>query len=111
MPRQGRRRPPTALMSTTAPNPDPRVGLHGGWFNAGEAIWNLDVVSKTPPSAQFTNPSTPGDRRLVNSDLAFLGNYVIQVQLQWRPDLEDISNPAEADASPAHGIRLPRLTE
>ena len=67
--------------------------------NAGEAILNLDVVSKTPPSAQFTNPSTPGDRRLVNwQTLAFVGNYVIQGNLQWCPDLGHLE-PAEADAS------------
>ena len=69
---------PAADMSMTAPNPDPRVGLRAGWYDAGEAIWNLGVVSKTKPSKDFTNPSTPGDRRLVNSDLAFVGNYVIQ---------------------------------
>ena len=27
-------------MSTTPPSPDPRVGLSGGWFNAGTATWN-----------------------------------------------------------------------
>ncbi len=62
----------------TPPNPDPRVGLKGGWWDAGEAIWNMQVVSHTRPSANFTNPSVPGDSRLKNSDLAFMGNYVIQ---------------------------------
>src|SRR4051794_1343898 len=84
---------PAADMSTTAPSPDPRVGLRAGWMDAGEAIWNLKVVSKTPPSAQFTNPSTPGDNRLTNSDLAFTGNYVIQGNYSgWQ--VWDISNPA-----------------
>jgi len=64
--------------STTAPSPDPRVGLHAGWMNAGEAAWNLRVVSKTPPSPDFINQSTPGDFRLINSDLSFVGHYVIQ---------------------------------
>jgi hypothetical protein len=79
-------------MSTTAPNPDPRVGLKAGWFDAGEAIWNLGIVSKTPPSKAFTNPSTPGDRRLVNSDLAFVGDYVIQGNYSGM-QIWDISNP------------------
>jgi len=80
-------------MSTTPPSPDPRVGLRAGWMNAAEAAWNLRVVSKTPPSADFMNPSTPGDNRLTNSDLAFLGNYAIQGNYSgWQ--VWDISNPA-----------------
>ena len=76
----------------TAPNPDPRVGLKGGWFDAGEAIWNLRLVSATQPSPDFINRSVPGDRRLTNSDLAFLGNYVIQGNYSGM-QIWDISNP------------------
>jgi hypothetical protein len=65
-------------VGATKPNPDPRVGLKAGWFDAGTAAWNLRLVSNTRPSKDFLNPSTPGDRRLVNSDLAFYGNYVMQ---------------------------------
>ena len=79
-------------MSPTPPAPDPRVGLKGGWHDAGEAIWNLAVVSKTRPSSKFTNPSTPGDSRLKNSDLAFLGNYVFQGNYSGY-QVWDISNP------------------
>jgi len=39
------------VSTAAAPSPDPRVGLKGGWFDAQEAIWNLQIVSKTPPSA------------------------------------------------------------
>jgi len=46
-------------------------------MDAGEAISGLRVVSRTPPSAQFL-PSTPGDFEFINSDLSFVGNYVIQ---------------------------------
>jgi hypothetical protein len=67
-----------AIVSMTKPSPDPRVGLKPGWFDAGEAAWNMRLVSNTRPSKDFLNPSTPGDRRLVNSDLAFSGNYVYQ---------------------------------
>jgi len=65
-------------MSTTAPSPDPRVGLRAGWMNAAEAAWNLRVVSRTPPSEKFINRSTPGDFNLINSDISFVGPYVIQ---------------------------------
>ena len=79
--------------STTAPSPDPRVGLHAGWMNAGEAAWNLRVVSKTPPSPQFINRSTPGDFRLINSDLSFVGQYVIQGNFSGY-QVWDISRPS-----------------
>ncbi|MBC7791991.1 MAG: hypothetical protein H7Z74_18750 [Anaerolineae bacterium] len=69
---------PAPDMSASAPSPDPRVGLKAGWMDAGEATWNLAIVAKRQPSEAFINASTPGDRRLINSDLAFLGNYVIQ---------------------------------
>ena len=69
---------PTGSMSTTPPNPDPRIGLGAGWLDAEQAIWNLRVVSQTRPSDPFFNETTPGDRRLTNSDLAFTGNFVIQ---------------------------------
>ena len=79
-------------LSGIAPSPDPRIGLRAGWFDAGEAIWNLRLVSATPPSEKFMNPSTPGDARLTNSDLAFMGNYVFQGNYSgWQ--VWDISNP------------------
>jgi len=61
---------PADNMSTTPPSPDPRIGLHAGLMNAQEATWNLQVVSKTPPSPQFAG--------VTNSDLAFTGHYAIQ---------------------------------
>ncbi len=75
-----------ANMSTVAPNPDPRVGLRAGFTNAGEASWNLRVVSKTPPPAQFAG--------VTNSDLAFTGNYVIQGNYNGF-QVWDISHPAK----------------
>ncbi|MFI5311873.1 MAG: LVIVD repeat-containing protein [Gemmatimonadales bacterium] len=88
-------------MSVTSPKPDPRVGLGAGWFDAKEAIWNLRVVSKTPPSTAFLNPSTPGDRRLVNSDLAMSGNYVIQGNYSGY-QVWDISNPRKPTLKTAY---------
>jgi hypothetical protein len=80
-------------LSTSAPSPDPRVGLRAGWMDAGEAAWNLDVVAKRQPSEAFMNPSTPGDRRLINSDLAFTRHYVIQGNYSGY-QVWDIANPA-----------------
>ncbi len=73
-------------MSTTPPTPDPRVGLKAGLFDAGEAMWNLRVLSTTPPPDAFVG--------VTNSDLAFTGNYAIQGNyngvIVW-----DISNPSK----------------
>jgi hypothetical protein len=57
-------------MATTAPKPDPRVGLHPGLTDAGQAAWNLKLVSNTPPSERFIG--------VTNSDLSFAGADVIQ---------------------------------
>ena len=61
-----------------APNPDRRVGLKPGWYDAGQASWNLRLVSSTKPSPAFAVPANPGDPRLTNSDLAFRGNLIFQ---------------------------------
>lgn len=67
---------------------DPRVGLSAGLFDAGEAIWNLEMVSTTPPPEAFVG--------VTNSDLAFLGDYAIQGNyngvMVW--DISDPANPA-----------------
>src|SRR6185295_10867892 len=85
--------PAGTMGSTVAPTPDPRVGLRAGWFDAAQAIWNLQHVSTTRPSEKFLNLSTPGDGRLTNSDLAFSGNFVYQGNYSgWQ--VWDISNPA-----------------
>jgi hypothetical protein len=54
----------------TAPSPDPRIGLEAGLFDAEEAIWNLRLLSATPPPQDFVG--------VTNSDLAFKGDYAIQ---------------------------------
>ncbi|NNF59090.1 MAG: hypothetical protein HKN04_12720, partial [Rhodothermaceae bacterium] len=68
--------------------PDPRVGLDAGLFDAGEAMWNLRKLSSTPPAEDFVG--------VTNSDLAFTGDYAIQGNyngvMVW-----DISNPTEPD--------------
>lgn len=70
------------------PNPDPRVGLKPGLYDAGEAIWNLKLVSATRTPEKFAM-SQGG----INSDLTFLGNYVIQGNFNGF-QVWDISDPA-----------------
>jgi len=77
-----------AMMSTTAPSPDPRIGLGAGLFDAEEAIWNLNMLSTTPPSESFVG--------ITNSDLAFTGNYAIQGNYNGI-QVFDISNPSSPE--------------
>ncbi|HEX6368902.1 MAG TPA: hypothetical protein VF006_08215 [Longimicrobium sp.] len=77
---------PAAAQGTSAPSPDPRVGLRAGRFDAAEALWNLRLVSKSPPTPEFAGSTS--------SDLAFTGNYAIQGNYNgWM--IWDLSNPAQ----------------
>jgi len=49
-----------------APSPDPRVGLKPGKYDAGEAAWNMRLVSLSKPSEKFSQS--------INSDLAFFSH-------------------------------------
>ena len=70
--------------SGAPPSPDPRVGLKAGMTDAGQALWNMTLLSNTPSPAPFNQS--------VNSDLAFTGNYAIQGNFNgWQ--VWDISNP------------------
>ena len=75
---------PAPSMSAAAPTPDPRVGLSAGKLDAGEAVWNLRVLSKTQPAERFVGST--------NSDLAFTGNYAIQGNYNGF-QVWDVSNP------------------
>ncbi len=76
---------PAQNVSAVPPSPDPRIGLRPGLMNAGEAIWNLRLVSATPAPADFLG--------VTNSDLAFTGEYAIQGNYNGF-QVWDISNPA-----------------
>lgn len=58
------------LEEAVIPTPDPRVGLGEGLFDAEQAIWNLEILSQTPPPEKFVGKT--------NSDLAFQKNYAFQ---------------------------------
>ncbi|HEU4927326.1 MAG TPA: hypothetical protein VFT24_09775 [Vicinamibacterales bacterium] len=78
--------PVTPVVSAIAPSPDPRVGLSPGYWDAGQAAWNLKLVSTTPPSEKFLG--------VTNSDLAFTGKYTIQGNYNGF-QVFDISDPAK----------------
>ncbi|MEK7381538.1 MAG: hypothetical protein AAB075_11045 [Gemmatimonadota bacterium] len=84
--------PAPARLPTAAPSPDPRVGLKAGLMDAGEATWNLRVLSRTPSPERFLG--------VTNSDLAFLGKYAIQGNYNgWQIwDISDPRNPTLATA-------------
>ncbi len=75
---------PAPVASGAAPSPDPRVGLKAGLRDAGQALWNMNLLSATPSPAAFATNA--------NSDLAFLGNYAIQGNFNGY-QVWDISNP------------------
>ncbi len=75
---------PLALSEITPPTPDPREGLASGLFDAGEASWNMELVSTKPSPESFVG--------LWNSDLAFKENYVIQGNF-FGFTIWDVSNP------------------
>ena len=77
---------PPPIVSMTAPTPDPRVGLKAGYWDAGEAAWNLRRISTTPPTEKVLGAT--------HSDLAFSGKYVIQGNYNGF-ELYDITNPAK----------------
>ncbi len=76
--------PVKPVVSATAPNPDLRVGLAPGRWDAAQAAWNLKMVSTTPPPPQFLG--------VTNSDLAFTTKYAIQGNYNGF-QIFDISNP------------------
>src|SRR5713101_8588771 len=72
--------------STVAPTPDPRVGLKPGLKDAGQAAWNLRLLTNVPPSEKFVGST--------NSDLSFYKNYVIQGNYN-RFEVWDITTPSQ----------------
>jgi hypothetical protein len=79
-------KPVTPIVSATVPSPDPRVGLKAGWWDAGQAAWNMNMISSTPPSDKALGAT--------HSDLAFTGKYTVQGNYNGF-DIFDISNPEE----------------
>jgi hypothetical protein len=78
--------PVKPIVSATAPNPDPRVGLKAGRWDAAQAAWNMRLISTTPPGEKVNGAT--------HSDLAFFDKYAIQGNYNGF-EIYDISNPAK----------------
>src|SRR4029079_5487070 len=72
------------VLCATSLSQNPRVALKAGWWHAGEAAWNMNMVSTTPPTGKSLGAT--------HSDLAFSGTYAIQGQHHGF-DIYDILNP------------------
>jgi len=79
-------KPVEPVVSATTPTPDPRVGLKPGRWDAGEAAWNMRMISTTPPTGKTLGAT--------HSDLAFTGKYAIMGNYNGF-EIYDISNPAK----------------
>lgn len=88
---------PLVLLGIPAPAvgqaADPRVGLRAGVADAAQAAKNLELVGHADRSAGFVNPADVGNFGLINSDLAFRGNYVFQGSFHGF-QVWDVSSPA-----------------
>ena len=81
------------VASASAPSPDPRVGLKAGLWDAGQASWNMRLLSNSRPSQRFVGAT--------NSDLAFFGHYAIQGSYNGY-QIWDISNPSAPTLADAY---------
>src|SRR3954470_12727730 len=82
-----------ATNSSVAPSPDPRVGLKAGRYDAGQAQWNMRLVSNNPSPSPFDSST--------NSDMAFYRNYVIQGNYDGY-QVWDISSPGHPTIKKAY---------
>ena len=85
--------PPAPLISATIPNPDPRQGLKPGMWDAQMALWNMRMISQTPPPK--------GSLGATHSDLAFTGKYAVQGNYNGF-EIWDISTPAKPTLAGAY---------
>jgi hypothetical protein len=79
-------KPVEPIVSATTPSPDPRVGLKPGRWDAGQAAWNMRMLSTTPPTGKVLGAT--------HSDLAFSGNLAIMGNYNGF-EIFDISNPSK----------------
>jgi hypothetical protein len=79
-------KPAAPIVAATAPTPDPRSDLKPGRWDAGQAGWNMRMLSTTPPKGKTLGAT--------HSDLAFTGNLVVQGNYNGF-EIYDISNPSK----------------
>ncbi len=83
---------PTAAFAQ-GEEPDPRIGLATGLFDAGEAISNLEKVDTwRKDQGTFWNPDSPGSSSYWVSDMAYQGD-ILALGNFWGFQLFDNSDP------------------
>jgi hypothetical protein len=82
-----------AQSSSTANAADPRLVLRPGYYNAGEAASNLQLVGHHDRPGEFADVNDPGSFGFLDADLAFKDNYVFQGGFHGF-QVWDVSNPA-----------------
>ena len=75
---------------------DPRVGLPGGWLDAGSAIENMELLATRPRPEGFYDEGALGNILLANSDMAYRGNLLFMGSFHGF-QIWDISDPSEPE--------------
>ncbi|HEY4302923.1 MAG TPA: hypothetical protein VGM82_00540 [Gemmatimonadaceae bacterium] len=92
----------------SAQSQDPRVGLRAGWMDAGQAIWNMELLSSTPRPPGWFDAANLNSYQTINSDLAFKRNLIIQGSFHgfmiW--DATDVRHPKLRTAFPCPGGQM-----
>jgi hypothetical protein len=81
------------LPTSSAAQADPRIGLSAGWHDAGEASWNLQLLSHQMKPDGFFSTTSPGSLSFANSDLALKDNWAFVGNFHGF-NIYDISDPA-----------------
>ncbi|GIF77191.1 LVIVD repeat-containing protein [Asanoa siamensis] len=76
-----------------AADPDPRIGLGGGWLDAEEAASNIERLAHVDKPAGSFDPANPSNFSYVASDLAFKGNTAFMGGYNGFT-VFDVSNPS-----------------
>ena len=77
-----------------APAEDPRVGLPGGWRDAGTAIENMELLATRPRPQGFVDTASLGNILFANSDMAYKGDLLFVGSFRGF-QIWDISSPSE----------------
>jgi hypothetical protein len=81
------------MPSQASADPDPRIGLGGGWLDAQTASSNLQLLAHVDKPPGFVDPANPGSFAFVTSDLAFSGDHAFMGNFNGF-NIFDISDPA-----------------
>ncbi|MEV4620041.1 hypothetical protein AB0J74_15210 [Asanoa sp. NPDC049573] len=81
------------LPGVAAADPDPRIGLGGGWLDAQEAASNIEHLAHVDKPAGAFDPANPSNFSYVASDMAFSGTHAFMGGYNGFT-VFDVSNPS-----------------